>query len=121
MSEATLLERMTDECAGVSEREMIEGIFRYAELDPALFGPFQDLRQAVMADGALSRKTKYLMATAVATTMRSEGALLTYARLAKAGGATKDEILEALRVGVLFSGGAGICAAVGIVDVLQED
>jgi AhpD family alkylhydroperoxidase len=58
-----------------------------------------------MADGALSTKTKELIALAIAVTERCDGCIAYHAKAAALQGATAEEVAEALAVALLMAGG----------------
>jgi 4-carboxymuconolactone decarboxylase len=74
------------------------------EKDPEMFKLVVRLDQHIWDDGALSRKTKKLIAIAIATALRDQHAV--HAQMAGAAelGVSKDEVEEALRVAFLLSG-----------------
>ena len=60
-----------------------------------------------MAEGSLDKKTKELMAFAVAIALRCDGCIASHARGAAINGATEQEAAEAIGVALLMSGGPG--------------
>ena len=75
-----------------------------AETDPDLHEMILKLDQYVWDDGALSCKTKKLIAIAIATSMRDQHAIRAQMAGAKSLGVSKDEVEEALRVAYLLAG-----------------
>lgn len=92
----------------------------YAAVDGELFASYLEWRDACLFDGAVTRQQKLLMVVAMMVAQKSAGPLRVYASIALEAGASVAQIKEALRVGVLFSGGAGIDAAASIADLLVE-
>ena len=74
------------------------------EKDPEMFEMVMKLEEHIWDDGKLSRKTKKLIAIAIAAALRDQHAVR--AQLAGAAnlGVTKEEVDEALRVTFLLSG-----------------
>lgn len=72
---------------------------------PEVWAGFGALHQAAVAEGALSAKTKELMALAIAVVKRCDGCIAYHSRAAAARGATKQEVAEALGVALLMDGG----------------
>lgn len=72
---------------------------------PDTMSAFVDLHHAAMADGALSRKVKELIALSIAVVERCDGCVASHARGAAAAGATEAEVAEAMGVAVLMNGG----------------
>ncbi len=59
-----------------------------------------------MADGALSSRTKELMALVVAVVKQCDGCIAYHAKAAARQGATPEEVSEALSVALLMDGGS---------------
>lgn len=66
---------------------------------------FAALHDAAMADGALPRKTKELIALAIAVSTECDGCIASHAKGAALHGATPEEVAEALSVALLMNGG----------------
>jgi alkylhydroperoxidase/carboxymuconolactone decarboxylase family protein YurZ len=75
-----------------------------AETDPAMHEAVLKLDNYIWADGALTRKTKKLLAISIAAAMRDEHALYAQLQGAKQLGVTLDEVDEALRVAFMLAG-----------------
>lgn len=88
-----------------------DAVAEYTSIDPDLFTAYRQFRSALLDVGDIPRKTKLLMAISILTATKQGDAMGMYASIARNEGATATEIREALRVGVLFSGGPGIAAA----------
>jgi alkylhydroperoxidase/carboxymuconolactone decarboxylase family protein YurZ len=74
----------------------------------------------IMTDGKLSKKQKLLIALGAVTHTLSEGAMRTYAQLAMVAGATREEVIEAMYVGAVFTGGPGLVALGNVVEELEK-
>jgi len=74
----------------------------------------------IMTDGALSKKHKLLIALGAVTPTLSEAAMATYARLAIVAGATREEVIEAMYVATVFTGGPGLVALGNVIDTLEK-
>jgi len=72
---------------------------------PDVWRGFGELHDAVMVDGALSGRTKELMALVAAVVKRCDGCIAYHARAASHRGATAEEVAEALGVALLMDGG----------------
>jgi AhpD family alkylhydroperoxidase len=73
---------------------------------PDVWAGFSALHQAAMADGALPARVKELIALAIAVVKGCDGCIAYHARAAARGGATADEVAEALGVALLMDGGS---------------
>ena len=83
---------------------------RLAELGkeiPMQMGGFARLHKKAVADGALNRKVKEMMALAVSISTGCEGCIAYHTHDAVHAGATRDELLETIGVGVMMAGGPG--------------
>lgn len=81
------------------------------KLDPEFLDHLQKTNALIFADGALSKKTKLLIALAFDAAYGAEGGVQSLAKAATAEGATKEEITEALRVAYHLSGVGAIYTA----------
>ncbi|MDD1723569.1 MAG: carboxymuconolactone decarboxylase family protein [Methanospirillum sp.] len=77
---------------------------KLAGTDPNLHEMILKLDQYIWDDGVISRKTKKLIAIAIATSMRDQHAIKAQMAGARSLGVTKDEVEEALRVAYLLAG-----------------
>jgi AhpD family alkylhydroperoxidase len=66
---------------------------------------FGQMHDAAMADGALSRKVKELMALVIAVSTECDGCIASHAKGAAVHGATSEEVAETLSVALLMNGG----------------
>ena len=91
----------------------------FEQNDPELFKLVTDTKTFAMTDGALPRKVKLLMAMALDAAHGTESGVRSLALQAKEAGATKQEILEAIRVAHYICGaGAIFTAAPALKDIL---
>ena len=74
---------------------------------PGVYRGYGALHQAAMGDGALSAKTKELIALAIAVTRECDGCIAAHARSAHRRGVTAQEVAEAMGVAILMNGGPG--------------
>jgi len=89
-------------------------------LDPKLLDLINDTRDLALADGALSRKIKLLIAMVLDAVHGASDGVQSLAREAIKAGATKEEIAEALRVAQYICGvGCVYTAARALKDVLK--
>jgi alkylhydroperoxidase/carboxymuconolactone decarboxylase family protein YurZ len=98
-----------------------ERLKKMAEQYPAYTLNYIRWRDSViMTDGALSKKQKLLIALGAVTPTLSEAAMATYARLAMVAGATHDEVIEAMFVATVFTGGPGLVALGNVLEALEK-
>lgn len=90
------------------------------ELKGDLFGAFFSFDQKVFADGALSAKTKELIAIGAAHITRCPYCIDSHVKRARVAGATDEEIAEAVFVGIAMSAGASIAHSSIAMDALEK-
>ena len=89
------------------------------ELDPELVELVRNTSEFALAEGALPKKVKLLIAMALDAAHGAVGGVTALARAAMAAGATRQEVAEALRVAQYVSGAGSVyTAAYGLKDVL---
>jgi AhpD family alkylhydroperoxidase len=104
-----------------ARKDEIHELFnRYRELMPDIARPHDELAGEAYKDGALSGKTKRLMAMAVAITHGCRGCILFQADQALELGAATEEILEACAVAVSIGGTMASAETSRVVRLLQE-
>jgi AhpD family alkylhydroperoxidase len=92
---------------------------RLAQLGSEIPGPmtgFTRLHKKSIEEGALSSKVKELMALAIGMVVGCEGCIAYHVHDAVAAGATRQELLETISIGILMGGRPGIdlcCACPG--------
>jgi alkylhydroperoxidase/carboxymuconolactone decarboxylase family protein YurZ len=92
----------------------------YEQLDPKLLNLVNSTRDLALADGALPRKVKLLIAMVLDAVHGASEGVQALAREAIKAGATKQEITEALRVAQYICGvGCVYTAASALREVLK--
>jgi AhpD family alkylhydroperoxidase len=76
-------------------------------LIPGVYEGFSQLHAAAFADGQVDKKTKELIALAIAIAVRCDGCIASHARGAAVNGATETEVAETIGVAISMSGGPG--------------
>ena len=79
-----------------------------------------EVQDLAYADGALSSKVKRLMALAIAIRHGCENCILGQVGHAMNAGATKEEFLETIEVGIAMSGTTGVAESLRVVKLLTE-
>lgn len=75
---------------------------------PGVLAAYMKMRNQLLAEGVLDRKTKLLMSLAVMVATGVREGIGNYVQQAREVGAGNEEIIEAAGVGICFSGGRGI-------------
>ncbi len=93
----------------------------YAQsLKPEMQGAFMNFNSEVLKPGALSTKTKELIAIALSISSTCEWCITFHVKKAKDSGATDEEILEAAYVSVLMSGAPSLMHMTLVRQALDE-
>lgn len=87
---------------------------------PRTLQSFYAFHGTIMKDGALKVKDKELTAMAVAMLVCTGECARFHAAQAARLGATREEILESISVGMLMGGGPGVLRAVELIRSLRE-
>jgi AhpD family alkylhydroperoxidase len=90
-----------------------------AALHPEFMKGFGALNRGAATTRHLDAKTREMIALAVAVTTRCEGCIDAHARKAKAAGATKEEIAEALGVAIALNAGAALTYSLHVLDAVD--
>ena len=96
---------------------------RLTQLGRELPGPmtgFARLRKKAVEDGALSAKTKELMALAIGVAVRCEGCIAYHVHDAVAAGATRQELIETIGVAIMMGGGPAAMYAAHALDAIKQ-
>lgn len=93
---------------------------RRHELAPEIDDAFIALSKLVFADGALDKRTKQLIALAVAHVTQCPWCIEGHAKGARREGATDEQIMEAIWVAAEMRAGAAYAHANKTLSVLQE-
>ena len=96
---------------------------RLAQLGSEIPGPmtgFARLHKKAVADGALSRKVKEMMALSISIAVGCDGCIAFHVHDALQAGASQDEIMETLGVAILMGGGPAVMYAVEALDALEQ-
>jgi len=96
---------------------------RLAQLGQELPGPmsgFARLHHKSVEDGALSARTKELMALAIGIAVRCDGCIAYHVHDAVRAGATRQELLETIGVAVMMGGGPAAIYAAHALDAIAQ-
>jgi AhpD family alkylhydroperoxidase len=90
------------------------------ELHPEIVKGFVALSNGAAQTKHLDAKTREFIAIAVAITTKCEGCIDAHVRKAKAAGATKQEIAEAMGVAIALNAGAAFTYALHVLDAAGD-
>ncbi len=94
-----------------------------AQLGREIPGPmtgFARLHKKAVEEGALSSKAKEMMALAISIVVGCEGCIAYHVHDAVAVGATRQELLETIGVGILMGGGPGSIYAAHALEAVGQ-
>jgi len=78
------------------------------------------MEKAAFSDGALSKKSKELIAVGISVTLDCESCMQWHIEQAATAGATFEEVLEAVEVGIEMGGGPATVSARFALDVIES-
>jgi len=91
----------------------------YTERSP-VYRAFVEMEKATYDPGALDRKTKELIAIGISIVKNCESCMEWHIKEALKQGASEDQVIEAIGVGIEMSGGPGTVAARFAYKVLKD-
>jgi AhpD family alkylhydroperoxidase len=89
-------------------------------LDSKVYRAFLDMEAAAYADGALAKKHKELIAVGISVVMDCESCLQWHIEQAAKAGANRQEVLEAVEVGMEMGGGRATVSARFALEVMEN-
>ena len=92
---------------------------RLLSLDSKVYKAFVGMEKAAYSDGALSKKTKELIAIGISVVMDCESCMQWHIDQAARAGATHREILEAVEVGIEMGAGRVTVSARFALEVME--
>jgi len=108
------------------QKEKIEKIIkqrktahRFYSENSDVYRSFVDMEQKTFKNGTLLKKHKELIAVGISIVQNCESCMEWHIKQAMDNGANRNEILEAIEVGIEMSGGPGTVAARFAMDVLE--
>ena len=93
---------------------------KFAEEMPELFGQVRATTGDVYADGAISSKTKRLMALGIALGVGCQNCILAQTHYAVENGAAKEEFYEMIGVVTSLRGTTGMGESLKVIQLLEE-
>jgi AhpD family alkylhydroperoxidase len=90
------------------------------ELAPDAAAAFHKFSEAVFADGALQRKTKHIIAVAVAHVTQCPYCIRGHTRAALRDGVSRKELMEAIWVAAEMRAGAAFAHSIIAIDEIDE-
>lgn len=91
----------------------------FLSLKSKVYEKFLELEETTYTDGFLKKKDKELIATGIAVVINCESCMQWHISEAVKSGATFQEVLEAIEVGIEFGGGPATVSARFALEVLS--
>jgi len=85
-----------------------------------VYQAYLDMEKATFSDGALKKKEKELIAVGISVVINCESCMQWHVNQAVRAGATPQEILEAIEVGMEMGGGPATASARFALDVMDK-
>lgn len=101
-------------------QSVVDGASLLKDAVPDAMAAFGALGKAAYGDGALSPKTKELIALAIAVAARCEGCVGYHARAAYKKGASRAEVAEVLAVAIQMGGGPSMVYGAEVLRAYDE-
>ncbi len=101
-------------------RHLEERLTQFGKEMPGPMTGFARLHKKAVEDGALSAKVKELMSLAISIVVHCEGCIAYHVHDAIKAGATRQELLETLGVGLMMSGGPGSIYVALAMDAIDQ-
>lgn len=89
------------------------------KLNSKVYRSFLDMEQATYTDGAIAKKFKELIAVGISVVIDCESCMQWHIEQAAQAGATVEEVLEAVEVGIEMGGGPATVSARFALDVMN--
>lgn len=87
---------------------------------PEVMKAFMGLHNEATKDGALSLKTKELIALGIAIVVKCTGCIQSHVKTALDAGATREEIYETVEVAILMGGGPGTVYGAMAIEAMDQ-
>ena len=87
---------------------------------PEVMQDFIGLRDTALKDGALTAKTKALIAVALSVSVRCDPCVTVHVKNAIKAGATREEVAEAAGVAIMMGGGPSSIYAAIVLDAYDQ-
>ena len=93
---------------------------KLTKLGSKVYKAFLEMEAAAFSDGALPKKAKELIAVGISVVTDCESCMQWHIEQAGKAGATRDEVLETIEVGIEMGGGPATVSARFALEVLER-
>jgi AhpD family alkylhydroperoxidase len=101
-------------------RKRKEAHSKLLSLNSKVYKAFLKMEEAAFSDGALSKKNKELIAVGISLVINCESCMQWHIEQAVESGASKEEVLESIEVGIEMGGGPATVSARFALEVMEE-
>lgn len=101
-------------------RELRAGYRALTSAMPATMPRFTELHETAFGDGALSRADKELIALGISMCVQCHDCVTLHVHDALRAGATREQVIEAIGVGIAMGGGPATVVAAQALEVLDQ-
>lgn len=101
-------------------QNILKNLSKLTAAAPKTMASFTGLHKSALVDGALSNKTKELMALAISVASQCDGCVAFHTHDALQAGATSEEVIDALGVAVLMGGGPSMVYATHAMEAMDQ-
>jgi AhpD family alkylhydroperoxidase len=108
-----------DRLRGISERRE-KAHKKLLSLESKVYKAFLEMEKSTYCAGALSKKTKELIAVGISVVIDCESCMQWHIEQAAKAGATEREVLEAVEVGIEMGGGPATVSARFALEVMES-
>ncbi|MCR5347616.1 MAG: carboxymuconolactone decarboxylase family protein [Fretibacterium sp.] len=102
------------------DKEAVERREKLCQAIPDVMKGFAGMRDAAFKDGALTAKTKALIAVALGVSVRCDACVTAHMQNAVRAGATREELAEAVGVAVMMGGGPSSVYAAAVLEAYDQ-
>lgn len=102
------------------QKETADYAAKFKQQLPAVLTAHHAFRDVVYQDGALSFKTKHLMALAAAMRAGGINCSISHTKIAVEAGATVDEVMETIGVALMLGGTPVMGISMRVIQTLEE-
>ena len=101
-------------------RKRKEAHAKLLSLDSKVYKAFLEMEKAAFSDGSLPKKVKELIAVGISIVINCESCMQWHIEQAAKSGASMQDVLEAVEVGIEMGGGPATVSARFALDVMKD-
>ncbi|MFC2083678.1 carboxymuconolactone decarboxylase family protein [Bacteroidota bacterium] len=102
------------------KKKRLDAHNKLLSMNSNVYRSFLEMEKATYAEGNLSKKYKELIAVGISIVINCESCMQWHIEQAAKSGATQDEILESIEVGIEMGGGPATVSSRFALEVMEE-